>query len=324
MGIRFYCPNGHKLNVKQFQAGKKAICPFCGAKIQIPLESTRPSSKASKGHNAPGEVAGGHADQVEPNPPPPLPGQPPGWPAASAPPGTPATALLASLPAPEAAGSTGPPAATSLSDVPPAMPLSPESLSAGRAVVTSVAGAPPPVAAPGSAQAAGAPATPQPGAPVARFDEVAPLPALALDKILAAESPPPAPGPGLQEPVDPIAEAPEMIWYVRPPSGGQYGPASGVIMRTWMAEGRVSADSLIWREGWRDWQEAGKVFPQLQGNDFMQFLDSARAGALEPVPTTAPYFGKRSRSADGLSWLLLAVSFVVIILFSLLLWVLLR
>jgi hypothetical protein len=30
-----------------------------------------------------------------------------------------------------------------------------------------------------------------------------------------------------------------------------------------MAEGRIAADSLVWREGWRDWQTAGKVFPQL-------------------------------------------------------------
>jgi hypothetical protein len=65
---------------------------------------------------------------------------------------------------------------------------------------------------------------------------------------------------------DPIAEAPEMIWYVRPPSGGQFGPAAGNVMRSWLAEGRLSADTLVWREGWRDWQEAGNVFPQLQGN----------------------------------------------------------
>ena len=37
MGIRFYCPNGHKLNVKDFQAGRTGICPFCGVKMQIPL-----------------------------------------------------------------------------------------------------------------------------------------------------------------------------------------------------------------------------------------------------------------------------------------------
>ena len=48
MGIRFYCPNGHKLNVKTFQAGQKGICPVCGVKMQIPLESTRPSSRQQR------------------------------------------------------------------------------------------------------------------------------------------------------------------------------------------------------------------------------------------------------------------------------------
>jgi hypothetical protein len=34
-------------------------------------------------------------------------------------------------------------------------------------------------------------------------------------------------------------------------------------MRRWLAEGRVSADSLVWREGWADWSIAGPVFPML-------------------------------------------------------------
>ena len=39
MGIRFYCPNGHKLNVKAFLAGKRGICPHCDARFDIPHES---------------------------------------------------------------------------------------------------------------------------------------------------------------------------------------------------------------------------------------------------------------------------------------------
>jgi hypothetical protein len=37
MGIRFNCPNGHKLNVKEFLAGKRGVCPQCGAKFVIPM-----------------------------------------------------------------------------------------------------------------------------------------------------------------------------------------------------------------------------------------------------------------------------------------------
>lgn len=36
MGIRFSCPNGHKLHVKEFLAGKRGVCPSCGAKFVIP------------------------------------------------------------------------------------------------------------------------------------------------------------------------------------------------------------------------------------------------------------------------------------------------
>ncbi|MCA9267818.1 MAG: DUF4339 domain-containing protein, partial [Planctomycetales bacterium] len=74
-----------------------------------------------------------------------------------------------------------------------------------------------------------------------------------------------ATGPPLERPSDPIDEAPNAVWYVRPPSGGQYGPASGDIMRRWLTEGRVSADSLIWREGWPDWKTAAGEFRQLAG-----------------------------------------------------------
>jgi len=64
---------------------------------------------------------------------------------------------------------------------------------------------------------------------------------------------------------DPIGQAPTAIWYVRPPSGGQYGPARGDIMRKWVAEGRVSGDSLVWREGFAEWKPAGQLFPSLAG-----------------------------------------------------------
>lgn len=40
MGIRFLCPNGHKLNVKSFLAGRRGICPECGTRFYIPNQST--------------------------------------------------------------------------------------------------------------------------------------------------------------------------------------------------------------------------------------------------------------------------------------------
>jgi hypothetical protein len=170
MGIKFHCPNGHKLNVKAFLAGKKGVCPKCGTKVRIPLtsepglDSDLEESEASRAEPAKSNGSG-------------------------------AAAAVASGPAPAA----------------PAVSVAP-------------------------ARAATATATAN----------------------------------------DPIAEAPTAIWYVRPPTGGQYGPARGDIMRRWLSEGRVSSDSLVWREGWTDWQHAGKLFPALEN-----------AGEL-PAPTPEP------------------------------------
>ena len=47
MGIRFYCPNGHKLNVKSELAGKVGICPKCQARMTIPTASVREPSRKS-------------------------------------------------------------------------------------------------------------------------------------------------------------------------------------------------------------------------------------------------------------------------------------
>jgi hypothetical protein len=91
---------------------------------------------------------------------------------------------------------------------------------------------------------------------------------------------------------DPIAEAPAAIWYVRPPTGGQYGPARGEVMRKWLAEGRVSSDSLVWREGWTDWQNAGKLFPTIGA------AGSAASAPPQPnVSTTVPLSPRSSQRA---------------------------
>ena len=60
MGIVAYCPNDHRVKVKDNLAGKKGICPTCGARFRIPLES-QPDRK----HGAPddAELA---ADFLEP------------------------------------------------------------------------------------------------------------------------------------------------------------------------------------------------------------------------------------------------------------------
>jgi hypothetical protein len=49
MGIRFSCPSGHKLHVKEFLAGKRGVCPHCGAKFQIPAAQEEPGNRSGSG-----------------------------------------------------------------------------------------------------------------------------------------------------------------------------------------------------------------------------------------------------------------------------------
>jgi hypothetical protein len=79
---------------------------------------------------------------------------------------------------------------------------------------------------------------------------------------------------------DPITEAPHAVWYVRPASGGQFGPAAGDIMRRWITEGRVASDSLVWREGWPDWKPASSLFPSLARGGSAESLVSSGGGAI--------------------------------------------
>ncbi len=155
MGIRFLCPNGHKLHVKSFLAGKRAICPKCGARVTVPDEGPSSSSSAADELVA---LAGEELPEDE--------------------------SLDESI----------------LAD-------------ASRTVATT------------ATQTTAQHMTPRPA--------------------------------------DPLSEAPEAVWYVRPSTGGQYGPASGDIIRTWIKDGRVGASSLVWRDGWPEWRSAAVVFPEL-------------------------------------------------------------
>lgn len=215
MGIRFYCPNGHKLNVKAFQAGRRGICPYCGASMMIPTESTTSSNTPTPGQ---GDPPGGPFT-VQPT------SQPLGASTASA------MARPAMQPAP---GS--PTAAWSVAPTPLELSISPD------------------------------PAEPMAAMPMGAAN-------------LGAVS-----SPMTAAPPDPLTEAPTAVWYVRPAAGGQYGPATCEIMRAWLDEGRVGADSLVWREGWHDWQEARQVFPQLKPDPLTPSL-GGKPGPSAPPPT---------------------------------------
>jgi DNA-directed RNA polymerase subunit RPC12/RpoP len=221
MGIRFFCPNGHKLNVKEFQAGMRGVCPRCGSKFLIPTQSTRPSSK--KKHDLFPDP-----DQEE--------------------------AVVAEdlFPAPE-----------------PVSTASPQTQAAT--------------------------------SPSALATAVAP------DHVAA----------------DPIAAAGNVVWYVRPPSGEQYGPAPGEILRTWLAEGRISADTLLWREGWSEWREAQSLFPELR-QAVSGVLSLAEFPAPDAAsPTLAPLV-KRKTAWNNQKNLVISLAVLVLILLIVLFYIILH
>lgn len=320
MGIRTTCPNGHKLNVKAFLAGLRGICPHCGASFTIPTESTRPSSKARNGDSresqaqtadlatdveAEIEISTGVPEPraaashpVSPGPvkrPPPLPAGDTGdtYPLRS----TPAEAASRSATNHSAAR----PSSEFLSRTSP--------LSAASSSARDVSGASPAERVPSRAVSS---------SPAAGFGFSSPD-----SNPATAPEPPAVISPAPQKP-DPLAEAPNAVWYVRPASGGQFGPATNEIMRAWLKEGRIGPDSLVWREGWRDWKEASDTFPQFStdSGNLAGVLANVESMPLHPT-TTHP--APTRRRMDGAGILLICVLFVVVIvLVAVLCWVLLR
>jgi hypothetical protein len=74
----------------------------------------------------------------------------------------------------------------------------------------------------------------------------------------------------------------DATWYVRPPTGGQYGPAGTMMLRDWIDQGRVTASSLLWRDGWPQWRTASESLPE--------FAETLRQSEAPPStqPSTPP------------------------------------
>lgn len=247
MGIKFLCPHGHKLNVKTFLAGKKGVCPECGERFVVPLESQPKQRVASIGVSSalqagvqaaheglPGGMHDGHVMATRDEHEPAVVGQ--------AAPGQAVMVPSAGLPA-----------------------------SGGQVLGGQVVGGPT------AGSWASAPAA-YAAAPVAA---PAGLPVGVAPQTYAAPAP-----------LDPLTEAPQATWYVRPPSGGQFGPAKSDLLRRWIGEGRVSADSLVWREDWPDWRTAGGLLPGVGDAP-------APAPVKSPLPVAAPAYGAAAPSVLG-------------------------
>ena len=95
-------------------------------------------------------------------------------------------------------------------------------------------------------------------------------------------------------------------------------------MRAWIAEGRVGPDSLVWQEGWRDWQQAAEVFPLLGSGGLES--DPGAIGTSEGAATGAPTRGydrpSRSRSVLLNAAIIIVLILAVVALLGIFLWVL--
>jgi hypothetical protein len=255
MGIRFFCPNGHRLHVKSFLAGKRGVCPDCGQGVDIPLKSDdRALSK--KKLNDPANLGAGDEDPEIPLPPAQSPVLPSDLRTTAQMQGT-----VVAVPSPNLANLNVP---TSVVQPAPTQPKLPQPVATPVTAVKPMAAVPaaaPVVKAvvPVAAVPMPSPSVPASAMPVTPVQAVAPAPVAAVS---VAPPQPAPPQPAMLN--DPIAEAPMAIWYVRPSSGGQFGPARGEVMQKWLIDGRVTNDSLVWREGWPDWRNASQVFPNLQ------------------------------------------------------------
>lgn len=121
-----------------------------------------------------------------------------------------------------------------------------------------------------SADVAAAAASPSPVSPSAASSSAA-----------SASPMPPSPPPVLPRALQIAAEG---KWYVRPPSGGQYGPAATSTMSQWLVENRVGRDSLVWTEGWPEWIVAENAF-----DDFFQASTPTVAPDIPPPQSAAAH-----------------------------------
>ncbi len=57
-----------------------------------------------------------------------------------------------------------------------------------------------------------------------------------------------------------LHEKPELNWYIRPAGGDEYGPADNDLLRAWVSENRIGADTELRRDDWLQWKPACDIF----------------------------------------------------------------
>lgn len=141
--------------------------------------------------------------------------------------------------------------------------------------------------------------SPGPAAPVTAASTAAERPAAAPSASPAGSSPaavpaaaPPAGTAAPQAPAapagpDPLREDPAAMWYLRHPTGNQYGPTRAEDFRRWIDQRRVTQDCMVWRTGWPQWRRAGDVFGDMLRGGAPPAASPAMAAPAMGGPTVA-------------------------------------
>ncbi len=116
-------------------------------------------------------------------------------------------------------------------------------------------------------------------------------------------------------------------------TGEQFGPVRDEVMRTWLEQGRIAANTPIWRDGWADWRPvstafraAGDLVPtppefpvkQMSSGDLSEALSFARTEPVAKVEKRPPWTQKQWTTVISLTLLGLIVILGTIILVMLL------
>ncbi len=300
MGIRVFCPNGHRLHLKSFLAGKRGVCPHCQAKFDIPSTSD-PAAEAAARHQRGQRAAGTQGAQASPEPgdvelvvvrtaaaePPPLPQG-----------GEPGPGVGSAVPAERTAARTRPghrshelsqghapsqrhepqrhepqghepqgrehPQARELPQPQgprPAQTTARSQPDVGPAHVLPLGGAGHDSASPAAGDASLPPHVAI-GVPSTAGTPAASDSGVTVAGRAAAQSTAtPLPANVPGPTVDPLDLDPQAVWYIHVPTVGQFGPANAAQVRDWLSEGRFGPGALMWRDGWSAWKLAGDVLP---------------------------------------------------------------
>lgn len=113
----------------------------------------------------------------------------------------------------------------------------------------------------------------------------------------AAPSPAPPTAPPPAPPVTPPIE-----WHARTATGEPLGPGSEAALVEWLATGRLTADSYVWRTGWEEWKRvefATADLPQATptGAPLLPTAVPASPGTKPPGQSAAQRYAKRRRAA---------------------------